>query len=83
MGYLIFTPDPRGAQRGPRSAPRGQGQNKTLSDQKLVLTKAVIYASVMTKMCSASSRDPLGALRGPKRARGVTPKVGQMKKCYK
>ena len=70
MGYLIFTPDPRGAQRGPRSAPIGQGQNKTLSDQKLVLTKAVTYASVMTKMCSASSPDPTGGTRGAQKDSG-------------
>ena len=82
MGYLIFTPDSREAQRGPRSAPRGQGQNKTLSDQKLVLTKAVTSASVMTKMCSTSSPDPPGALRGAQKGLGgdVTPKVSQMKK---
>ena len=51
-------------------------------NQQMLLIDVVTYASVMTKMCSASSRDPLGALGGPKRARGVTPKVGQMKKCY-
>ena len=63
MGYLIFTPDPQGAQGGTRSAPRGQGQNKILSDQKLLLTKAVTHASVMTKMCLTSSPDPPGGTR--------------------
>ena len=36
----------------------------------MLLIDVVTYASVMTKMCSASSRDPPGALGGPKRARG-------------
>ena len=39
-------------------------------NQQMLLIDVVTYASVMTKMCSASSRDPPGALGGPKRARG-------------
>ena len=70
MGYLIFTPDPRGAQRGPRSAPRGQGHNKTESDQKLLLIDVVTYASLMTKICQVSSPDPPGALRGAQKGPG-------------
>ena len=83
MGHLILTPDPQGCSRSPRGTPMGQDNTKFFSpDQQMLLIDVVTYASVMTKMCSASSRDPPGALGGPKRARGVTPKVGQMKKCY-
>ena len=71
MGYLIFTPDPQGAQGAPRGIPRGQGHSKIfLPNQQMLLIDVVTYASVMTKMCSASSRDPPGALGGPKRAQG-------------
>ena len=67
MGYLIFTQDPRGAQGGPRGIPRGQGHSKMFSpNQQMLQIDVVTYASVMTKMCSASSPDPLGALGGPK-----------------
>ena len=83
MGYLIFTQDPRGAQGGPRGIPRGQGHSKMFSpNQQMLLIDVVTYASVMTKMCLASSRDPRGLSVGPKGLGGVTPKVSQMKKCY-
>ena len=67
MGYLIFTPDPRGAQGGPRGIPRGQGHYKMFSpNQQMLLIKVVTYASVMTKMHSGSSLD----LPGPSGTRG-------------
>ena len=67
MGYLIFTQDPLGAQGGPRGIPRGQGHSKMFSpNQQMLLIDVVTYASVMTKMCSASSCEPPGLSGGPK-----------------
>ena len=66
----------------PSVCPWFRHKNFFSPNQQMLLIDVVTYASVMTKMCSASSRDPPGALGGPKRARGVTPKVSQMKKCY-
>ena len=71
MGHLILIPDPQGCSRSPGGTPRGQGHSKMFSpNQQMLLIDVVTYASVMTKMCSASSRDPPGALGGPKRAQG-------------
>ena len=39
-------------------------------NQQMLLIDVVTYASVMTKLCLASSSDPLGALGGPKRPGG-------------
>ena len=47
-----------------------EAQNFFSPNQQMLLIDVVTYASVMTKMCSASSRDPPGALGGPKRAQG-------------
>ena len=81
MGYLIFTQDPRGAQGGPRGIPRGQGHSKMFSpNQQMLLIDVVTYASVMTKMCSASSPDPPGGTQGG--AKGHGRGAHQMKKCY-
>ena len=83
MGHIFLTPGSQGYSRSPRGTPREQGHSKMFSpNQQMLLIDVVTNASVMTKMCSASSPDPTGALRGPKRARGVTPKVDQIKKCY-
>ncbi len=85
MGHIILTLDPQGYSRGPRGTPRGQGHTKIFSpSQQMLLIDDVTYASVMTKMCSASSPDsPGGTQRGPKGPRGVAPKVGPLNPSLK
>ena len=71
MGYLILTPDPQGHSRSPRGTPRGQGHTKFFSpNQQMLLIDIVTHASVMTKMCSASSPAPRGALGGAQKGSG-------------
>ncbi len=71
MGHLILTPDPQGHSRGPQGTPRGQGHTEIFSpNQQILQIDVVTYATVMSKMCSASSPDPPGALRGAKKGPG-------------
>ena len=71
---LNFDPGPPGGKITP---------NIFSPNQQILQIDVVTCASAVTEMCLPSSPDHLGALEGGggQSARGVTPKVGQMKKC--
>ena len=80
MGYLIFTPDPRGAQRGPRSAPHRARSKQNLVRSKIVTNRCCHICFSDDKNVFDIIPRPPGGTREGGGLRGVISKVGDMEK---
>ena len=84
MGYLIFTPDPQGAQRGPRSAPHRARSKQNLVRSKIVTNRCChICFSDDKNVFDIITRPPRGHSGGGGGSGGAFQKLGIWKNVVK